>query len=249
MIVAVTVGVSFLFSAFVFLDVVSIYPRVAGGILGKNAIGYSFQGIVTTIKRIFIVLYPPLLGILAISGSLENLFAVIAFAYCAAIFAVVLCLLIRKPLISYFCSAIDNYAQGSSLTKSFFGAFTDGHKYIDRVSSHIADAPALRFGAGLDNAIFLFGLWIFFFYGASVFMVNILNFLLPTYSSVILQTTGLVNAMGSLAFAFLLDPRLSRLYEAQQDMMRAANSLAGAHLINLVFLSPAVFVLTWASVV
>ncbi|MGB0797695.1 MAG: lipid II flippase family protein [Planktomarina sp.] len=247
MLTFVTICVGGLFSAFVFLDVLSVFPRVAGGITGRNGIGYSFQVLVNTVKRVFIVSYPPFLGVLAIQGTLQDLFFVIGCSYGIAGLWCLAAALLQRRFIAYFCSVIDSYGNEASLARSFLRGLTQWRDWQDAVSAELKAVNTTRLPS-IDWQIFSLALWIFFFYGASIFMINILNFLIPQYSSVILQLTGLINALGSIALAFFLDPRLSRLYEKRNNILTALNGLIGAHLCNLFILSPLVFLALWLGI-
>lgn len=75
----VAAAVIIFFAFYVLLDCIAVVPRIAGSILGKNSLGYSFSNIASTIKRIFVVAYPPLLGWLSING--EDIYSVIYLSY------------------------------------------------------------------------------------------------------------------------------------------------------------------------
>lgn len=242
MIIVAVLSIALLFSTFVFLDLISVLPRVAGSIVGKHGIGYSFQVIVNTVKRVFIVLYPPIMGLIAIYGTLSDLFLAIFVSYGTAMLAVITSLLLRNRAIAYFCATIDIYARGSGLLPGLYmGMRTAGNwkKEVDAVMA--TEEAGIQAFTRNDPRILFAALWIFFFYSASIFVINILGFIFQDYSSAILQMTGLANAIGTIALAFYLDPKLSRIYENNSNILVAVNSLMFAHVLNICALSPIFF--------
>lgn len=87
-----------------------------------------------------------------------------------------------------------------------------------------------------DGRILALATWVFAFYSASIFSINILGEYFSEYSSIIYQLVGFVNAFGTLVWAFFLDPALSRRFDASRDVLGAYNSLLIASwLANIVF--------------
>ena len=94
--------VTILYSGFIALDVCSIFPRVSGSLNGKNGIGYTFQVMTNTLKRIFVVLYPPALGAVALSGSITDVFFAVMCSYLGAVFVILFLYGLRKTILKFF---------------------------------------------------------------------------------------------------------------------------------------------------
>lgn len=234
--------VPMLYAAFVALDVISLFPRIAGSLIGKNGIAYSFQVMTTTLRRVFIVIYPPLLGFINISGSLDDLFRIVLVSYGAAVLTLFSIFMLRVKILSFYCASLNDFSENGKLLQAFLTGFRNANQWND-VCRDISfnqmqlQADKKRF----SSTIVLTATWIYFFYAGTPFLINALGMKFNEHSSIILQLTGLSNALGTLALAFFLDPKLSRIYENQTDLPVASQSLFLAHLINLCVISPIFF--------
>ena len=223
--------VCLLFSAFVLLDIVSLMPRLSGSLLGLNGLGFSFTIIANTVKRVFVVLFPPAIGVVALHGSPEDVFRTIFLSHFSAFFVFIVSYRHRYFLFSYFCSTIKSYSSGHRLFSSILRA----HKYRHACAPNID----LTFSIAMISFRLLpAALWIFFFYAASGFMINIFAILAPRYSIVILQLTGAINALGTLALAFYLDPKVTRIYERGEQPQKVYMTLFSAQFLNICVFSP-----------
>lgn len=227
-----------LFGVYMFLDVACVYPRVAGAEIGKNGLGYTFQLMMNTIKRVAIVAYPPFLGILAAFGQYHDFIFTIALSYILAMIAIVICIYARSHIIIFFRVLISSYEISGRLLVSF----VDAIRAIRNVEKYQLNARSLSLFSGkrMPEIVGSASL-IYFFYAGSIFIINIISFVFSRYSSIILQSVGLVNAFGTLGMAFYLDPKISRIYEIGVDIDIAERSIIQAHLINIFIISPIFF--------
>jgi hypothetical protein len=231
-----------LYAAFVALDLVSLFPRMAGSLIKKNGIGYSFQVMTATFRRVFIVIYPPLLGFISIDGSLNTLFQVVLISYGTAVFSLIAIFLLKNRILSFFCASLDEFSENGKLSRAFAVGFRDAYKWADVAQGVFLDKsrPSSE-KITFDKTIVLTAAWIYFFYSSSPFLINVLGLKFSEYSNIILQLTGLSNAIGTIALAFFLDPKLSRIYEQQSDLPVASRSLFLAHVISLCVVGPIFF--------
>jgi len=102
-----------LFGLYALLDALALLPRVAGSHLGMNGLGYTFSVMVQTVKRVFVVSYPPLLGWISISGG--ELYSTIYWSYFVGVVALLIVFTFRFALIRYFMVLIDDYSMSGSL--------------------------------------------------------------------------------------------------------------------------------------
>lgn len=235
------IAVSCLFSVFVFLDLVSHAPRLSGSLLGLNGLGFAFQTMVNTVKRIFLVLIPPALGLVAINGKPTDVFVAVFTSHFSAIISFLVVFFSRQWIVDFFCSTIRSYAEGSGIMSAFADKFRNKRNNEKPIEIKI-DARSVR------GEIFLSAVWIFFFYTSAGFLINIFAVASPDYSFIILQLTGVINACGTLVLAFFLDPRISRIYEHGGDVETVYVSLFFAQFANVVVISPFFYLIIFLSV-
>ena len=129
---------------------------------------------------------------------------------------------------------LDFYENGKLLSALVLGIKSSSSYEINEKYFNLAEKR-------IDVRLLIPATWIFFFYSASPFLINILGVKFSEYSNIILQLTGLCSALGTLALAFILDPKLSRQYEMQTELHVALNSLFFAHMLNILVMSPLFF--------
>ena len=223
--------ISMLFAIFVFLDLASHLPRVCGSALRLNGLGFAFQTMVNTIKRIFLVLIPPSLGLVVFYGEPLDVFIAVFSCHAAASLSFVVAYMSRRVLASALSEAIRFYSEGNSLVGSFVVGVKGPKMGQDVVS--------LKFTIGsIRRDIFIPAVWIFFFYSGSGFLVNLIAMISGEFSVVILQLTGALNAFGTMVLAFFLDPRISRIYEVGEDPQSVYVTLFSAQVVNVLVISP-----------
>jgi len=228
--------VSLFFFAFVFLDLASHLPRLSGSSLKLNGLGFAFQTMANTVKRIFLVIIPPTLGFIAVYGNPIDVFTAVLVSHATASISFVLAYGFRRKLTSIFDGAILHYSEGNSLVLSFRKGFIN-----TRIVQNGID---IRFSIHSIRRDILFpAVWIFFFYTGSGFLVNILAMISHEYSVIILQLTGALNALGTFVLAFVLDPKISRVYENGEEAESVFVTLFSAQMINVLFVSPVFYFL------
>lgn len=237
MVLAVQVSVVLVFCAFVFLDLCSLSPRLAGSITRKNAIGPTFQVILNTMKRVFIVSYPPLLGVIAIiTDGVDVLTQTILASYYASLIPLAMVFFMREKVVAFFCALIVAFDSSGSVFRAAWHAVRHHGEWTSEVGRHLRSGE--KGYANLDIRLMLAASWVYLFYGSSMFIINIFAVKFDQYAEIIYQLVGFFNALGTIALAFILDPRLSRIYERQENLGITLNSLFGAHLMNLMVLGP-----------
>lgn len=204
-------------------------PRVAGSILGSNGLGYTFSVMVSTLKRIFVVSYPPLLGWLSSNG--ESLYSVIFISYFSGVCALVFVVFFRLSLIRFFVRVIYDYSRG----RSFISIFFDGPR-----SQFRKDLPKVSGTRIFDVNLMLIisSSWVFFIYGSSLFFINLFGSMNQDKSAVIYQLVGLVNALGTLFMSFFLDPKLSKNFDNKDNVFSTYNSVVIGQFLALGVVGP-----------
>lgn len=217
-----------LFFLYASLDAVALLPRVAGSYLGKNGLGYTFSVMVQTLKRVFVVSYPPLLGWISVNGG--ELYSTIYASYLAGVLGVVIVLVFRLSLAKYFIKWIDGYSVSGSMFYAVFKHTGPAENFPD------LDAQKLSFK--FDGALVFSSSWVYFVYGTALFFINLFGAKFQEHSAVIYQLVGIINALGTLLMSFYLDPKISRNFDHQSHVMVSNDSVLAGQLIALALLGP-----------
>lgn len=231
-----SVIVAVLFAAFIALDAISLFPRKAGASLEKNALGYSFLVMINTLKRVFIVLYPPALGLLAMHSGMTAFPKAIAIAHVLGVVSLACVYLLRNQVIAFFTGFITLYSSGHRLHRAALIA-------LRMVAPGVAPKNRLELPVhNIRARIALPAIFIFFFYSASGFIINIFAVAFADYASFILQLIGIINAFGTLMMAFVLDPMISKTFEDGDPENIVMPSLFFAQAVNIAILSPVILI-------
>ena len=228
------------FCGYVFFDAMSVLSRIAASLLNTNAFGSSIEKIMSTLKRLSIFLYPPALGYFLVNGDRESLFAAIFLSYFAGAVSLILIISFKGMFLRFFVKVAGSFAQGVGVVGSIIGAFTQPNTDID--PQILSDIKGHGLTAGLRHTrLILLGSWVYFVFGASIFVVNIaaLNFM--DYAPIILQSLGFFNGLGTLVLAFLVDPIVARFLDRQERQIEAGGALLLAQTIGVSIYAPLAF--------
>lgn len=240
--VAISSLVIFCFTMSVLLEVAGSAARPAGAILGKNALGYTLLVMINTVKRTFLVVYPPLLGIIALREGPSAVVVTIFLCFSVAIFPLVLVTLARKRLIIACGCFISFYSERGNIIQAIFKAL---QTFMSRNPERDADALILESKPGInisffefDKRVLILATIIQVFYTITLFAINLIGAYCAPYGPVVYQLTGLVSAVGTLIWAFALDPQLSRTFDKGADVARTFHSLLWANWACNIVLAP-----------
>jgi len=218
-----------LFSLYALFDAIALLPRVGGAFLNQNGLGYTFSIMVHTLKRVFVVSYPPLLGWIALQG--DSLYPTIFAAYFFGAMTVVLVSIFKYPIISYFIHLIQGYSVGGSV---FFAVFK--HPYTPHES--MRGKGVVDFSYQFKKTLIYSSSWVYFVYGSSLFFINIFGAEFQEQSAVIYQLVGIINALGTLLMSFYLDPKISRNFDQKESIMESNDSVVAGQLLALAVWGP-----------
>jgi hypothetical protein len=217
-----------LFFLYAVLDAVALLPRVAGAYLQKNGLGYTFSVMVQTVKRVFVVSYPPLLGWLSARGG--DLYNTIYLSYLAGVLGVMGVLVWRFALIRRFMVWIDGYALNGSMVHAVFKYRAPARVFSDMK----IDEDAFKW----NGALVFSSSWVYFVYGTALFFINLFGAKFHEHSAVIYQLVGIINALGTLLMSFYLDPKISRNFDSQSEVMVSNDSVVAGQLLALAVWGP-----------
>lgn len=218
-------SVVLLFVGYVFFDLVSINARAAGAVFNRNALGYSLAVMVNTVKRIFLVLYPPVLGVIALLGGVDDVVASVFACYLFSALPLFLMVKWRRNVMTRCSIFLLYYSRTGHLAYSAFRAMrmkSGLRQYVDvRIGQTYFRAPRVR---KFSYSIVFTATWVYVFYSSSLFIVNLVGVIHAEYGPIVYQLVGLVNALGTIVFAFVLDPKISRMLEGREMLDLALNS-------------------------
>ncbi|MDB2584926.1 hypothetical protein N9X91_01270 [Alphaproteobacteria bacterium] len=205
-------GFVIFFALYNFFDSISIFARAAGGRNGQNAMGFAFQNIVNTVKRVFLSVLPPLLGIQIVAGDLRLIKICIFMALFSSIFTIMLPIFFRHRLLTYFGKVYRYYSRYENLCFSLRAPlqalFSSKSKNSDVPAS---DRTKESIGLGLrKKKFFIFGGAVaYFFLGQTFIILNIISFFSPEYSVIVLQMNAFFTGIGAVILSMYLDPKIT----------------------------------------
>jgi len=219
-----------LFSLFIFIDSISVLPRLVASDNGSNALGASLQAMANTVKRFSLVLIAPLLGILAMTDTLQGLVATIMISFSVGTAIFVITTLKNGVFKFVFEELLKLLIEKNISLKRLCGLFMDSL----RVRRQGFGLSIFSFGAGnINREVRTLSIFIFTLYVNAVFIINIMAKNYSDISSVLLQTSGVVTALGTILMAFWLDPILARSYDTRDGSYKNVQSLLQGKFISL----------------
>lgn len=213
--------IALLYATYTFLEVAQFLVRVAASKEGKNAIGASLEKALMTVKRIPLLIFPPLLGILVMRQE-EGLVLIAAFGSLAlGAIAAFFIMMMRSVLIDRFSHAVHALHGGRSMLSSLLLSVlrskrvAAAHVAAGHIAGNRAKSNATRWS--LNRKVVVLATLVYGLIGSSAFIVNIGALQFPKYAPILFQITGLVNGIGTVLLSFMLDPIISRSFENADD--------------------------------
>lgn len=230
MLTTVIVLSALFYSSSVYLELVSALSRPAGALIGKNSMGYTTHGLISTFKRIFMVLYPPCIGIVATIGDVSDVYLSIYICFIASIAGLILSTLTRRRLLSLQLRFIHYFSSGNSFINSLYLCLTQEDYQIDAEIDRIQNRESFEFNIffqlkHIDWSVCFLCCYVISFYSIAIFAINIIALHFSQYDSILYQLVGIVNAFGTLIWAFVLDPKLSRRFDHCERVMEVSESI------------------------
>lgn len=239
MLIIISISIGMLFGVYVFLEVSAVHARIAASLSKKNAIGATLEKMTHTIKRFAVFSYPPLLGALHVLSAPTYIFYAIYASLISAAIVVFLSVILRVKMIKLFIVLIEFLSRdpgkdGSAVARILKLSLNKYHfLHLDR--------SILSFFSKIDKKIIKFSALVYAVYGGSIFFVNIFVLFITGYDAIIFQMIGLINGIGTIVMAFLLDPMIARKLEAGQRMNVLSNSVFMGIFIAYCVILPSLF--------
>lgn len=238
------VAIACFYSAYIFFDAMAVIARSSASLLGRNAFGAAIEKMMNTLKRTMIFCYPPLLGYFVISDDQSSIFISIGLSYAFACLLLIILIKHRAIFVSYFYGVAQRFSSGSGIFASFVSR-AHGEIPSNQHKGHGAE-PSVSFLSELlhlKNNLFLLSVasWVYFVFGASIFPINLLALRFADFAPIILQSLGLINGMGTLVLAFLVDPIVSRYLDSSEKLDEVMIALLSAQLVASLIIAPVFF--------
>lgn len=231
-----------LYSFSVFLEAASAIARPAGAISGKNSMGYTTTVLINTFKRVFMVLYPPIIGVIAALGGAEAVINTVYFCFFASLVPMYLASKYRESIMLGLVQFVIVFSRGRGFIFAASPWFRKRNYLrvaaVVMIEDYRKTNPRRRILEQIDAKILLLASWVLAFYSIAVFSINIAGAYFPHYGAVIYQLVGMVNAVGTLVWAFVLDPILSRRFDSLNDVLGVRDAVLLANWVANALMAP-----------
>lgn len=204
--------VSIFFSGYIFFDAMAVLARASASSASLNAFGAAIEKIMNALKRLSIFTFPPALGYFVYTQNESALFLTIFIAYGFAGMIILGVLIFRNLFLSYFNAVALAFGAGHGIFYAFISKSARkkfAHAQVKEGISGFQLFDLLRDNLGL----FLLASWVYFVFGASIFLINLIAMRFIDLAPIVLQALGFLNGLGTLVLAFFVDPKISRFLD------------------------------------
>lgn len=229
-------AIPILYSLMLTVEFFASFSRVAGYILNKNAISYTLQNSAMAMTRFFSMALLPSIGFLIDQGVSKDLYLIIVLSsFAITSLGALFVLFFRFRIITFFYNLILNYSStGKLLYATFVSVKTVG---IQEDISKFCRMNGIKF----HRNITINTLVIYTVHSLGVFLTFYLALIFPSNQVMITQTTGIMNALGTLLLTLKLEPMISISIENRKDYKELFYNIFVVRVIVFLFLSPIVF--------
>lgn len=232
--------VALFFSGYVFFDSMAVLSRMSAAKIGLNAFGSAIEKIMNTLKRLSAFSFPPALGFFVVSEDINSLS--VAVFVCAVLGAFVLLSVIfyRSHFDYFFVRVAKNFDSGKGILRSF----SDAIRFSTVSDMMLAQTLSIRKIMSIladRRGVFLTAAWVYFVFSSTFFLINFLALRFLEAAPIILQSIGFFNGLGTLALAFLVDPKISRNLDKGTDLEEVSVLILLSQLFAIAVLMPSFF--------
>lgn len=219
-----------------FFDAMTIMARTAASLEGRNAAGASLDRIMTTLKRFAMFIYPPILGFIILSGEATFFMFSVYGAFAVATLITLGCLLLRARMQAYFRRVTIRFVSGQDVSRALLASFWCK---ADSPPAQRQSKPVAALAA--NTRLYLFGMTVYFFYASAIFFLNMLSLIYAEFAVILLQMLGLINGVGTILLAFVVDPIISRKLDGAEDLDALSITVLLSQLTAYAVLAPVAF--------
>ncbi|WP_335923203.1 hypothetical protein [Shewanella chilikensis] len=225
-----------LYSLMLTVEFIASFSRVAGYVLQKNAISYTLQNSVMATTRFFSMALLPSIGFLIDHGISKSLYLVIVLSsFLITSFGAFVVFLFRFRIITFFYNLILNYSSSGRLLYSVFLSLKNTESQED--VSKFCRISGIKF----HRSITINTLIIYTVHSLGVFLTFFLALMFPSNQVMITQTTGVMNALGTLLLTLKLEPMISISIENRKDYKELFYNVFIVRMVIFLLISPIIF--------
>lgn len=207
------------FSCIHIIEVLSFMARIAGVKENKKSLAYSLQNAIFMLTRFFMMALLPVLGLLIDKGINKSNYLFMVFcALLGASFFSILVFLVREKVIHAFSIIINNIAKGKNIFKEIL--LFPFYFFAKNKEKKIEKQPFI-----INRSIFISSSIVFCIYSLSVFMVFFIALFFPDYRTMISQLSGVTNAFATVLLTFIIEPKISRSIDLNENSVQSENML------------------------
>lgn len=233
-------SVPLLYSIMLTIEFISAFSRVAGYILAKNAISYTLQNSVMATTRFFSMALLPTLGFLIDKDIDRGLYlSMVLISFFSTGVGSLIVLYFRLEIITFFYSLIENYSKTSRLVYSFYVSFRSDFK-----NNSIENYCNLK-EVKPEFSIIFNTFIIYTVHSLGIFITFYLALLYPDNKVMITQTTGVINAIGTLLLTLKLEPMLSISIEKRSNYKELFFNIFITRVLIFMLISPSFFLMIY----
>jgi len=215
----------------------SYFFRLAGNITGKRSMGWALHNAYHTLNRASALSVILLLALFLDLGiSTREMGWICVSAITGVAMANVVMFLAIEEIKKKSIEALLTYEKTGNLLKTSLILFTPIRSWF------YAKPKMLIFRRAIENhSAFRYSVLIYSLFGLSLFLVVFLaaNFL--SYRAFILQTTAIVNVLGTFYLTSVLDPILSRMLDSEDDFEGIFLDVVYGRALAYIFVCPFIF--------
>lgn len=224
------------FGLYAFFDAMTITARTAASLEGRNAAGASLEKIMNTLKRFSMFIYPPILGFIILSGETRFFMLSIYGSFALATIIGTICLFQRSSSLGYFRRVTLRFSNGQNVSGALLLSFRKPPEKAGTLPQH-----GLRDSIRMNRRLYFFATGVYFFYASAIFFLNLISLIYADAAVILLQMLGLINGVGTILLAFIVDPVISRKLDNAQDLDALSVTVLLSQLTTYALLGPAAF--------
>lgn len=206
------------FSCIHIIEVLSFMARIAGVKENTKSLAYSLQNAIFMLTRFFMMALLPILGLLIDKGINKTSYLImILCSLLGAAFFSFLVFVLRDKVINAFSLIIKNIVRGRSIFKEIilFPLYFFSNKHNNYKKKPVNINKSVFFSSGI----------VFCIYSLSVFMVFFIALFFPDYRTMISQLSGVTNAFATVLLTFIIEPKISKSIDLNEDTEQSENML------------------------
>lgn len=240
--VILVVVVAMCFAWYALFECLTLLVRAAAAELHQNAAGGAYEKIMSTFKRLAMFMYPPLLGFIILKQNTSALLAAILLSFSVAAIVVIFCIAYRMALLGLCRNVLHEFRKGTSAGASLLQGMWQGAPDVVVAARSRRMIITACGAAKRDPQLFFAATWVSLVYSSAIFFMNLLAMKFADSAVILLQMLGLVNGLGTILLAFVVDPLIARYLDKATRLDTLVVNVLTAQLCVYICLAPLLFI-------